>query len=58
MSTHRQLAVIMFTDIVGYIVLMGRDEQKACAFLNKNGRSKSPSSRHITADESKTSETG
>jgi len=25
----RQLAAIMFTDIVGYTALMGRDEQKA-----------------------------
>lgn len=29
MSTSRQLAAIMFTDIVGYTALMGRDENKA-----------------------------
>jgi len=32
----RQLAAIMFTDIVGYTALMGRDEQKAFAILQKN----------------------
>ncbi|MEO5582277.1 MAG: adenylate/guanylate cyclase domain-containing protein, partial [Saprospiraceae bacterium] len=32
----RQLAAIMFTDIVGYTELMGQDEQKAFDFLNKN----------------------
>jgi len=32
----RQLAAIMFTDIVGYTALMGKDEQKAFAFLTKN----------------------
>jgi len=29
MSSSRQLAAIMFTDIVGYTALMGEDEQKA-----------------------------
>ena len=29
MSQSRQLAAIMFTDIVGYTALMGNDEQKA-----------------------------
>lgn len=33
---HRQLAAIMFTDIVGYTALMGRDEQKAFELLRKN----------------------
>src|SRR5215467_11606311 len=32
----RQLAAIMFTDIVGYTSLMGRDEQKAFEILQKN----------------------
>jgi TolB-like protein/class 3 adenylate cyclase/Tfp pilus assembly protein PilF len=32
----RQLAAIMFTDIVGYTTLMGKDEQKAFDFLRKN----------------------
>src|SRR4051812_4443231 len=36
MSTTRQLAAIMFTDIVGYTALMGNDELKAFAILNKN----------------------
>lgn len=36
MSSVRQLASIMFTDIVGYTVLMGSDEQKALAILNTN----------------------
>ena len=37
MSTQtRQLAAIMFTDIVGYTALMGKDEQKAFELLNKN----------------------
>ena len=36
MSTNRQLASIIFTDIVGYTVLMGIDEQKAFTILNKN----------------------
>ena len=36
MSQSRQLAAIMFTDIVGYTALMGADEQKAFTILNKN----------------------
>ena len=36
MSQTRQLAAIMFTDIVGYTALMANDEQKAFAILNKN----------------------
>ncbi|MBL0130824.1 MAG: hypothetical protein IPP43_06625 [Chitinophagaceae bacterium] len=36
MSKTRQLAAIMFTDIVGYTALMGKDEQKAVELLNKN----------------------
>lgn len=36
MSQTRQLAAIMFTDIVGYTALMGNDEQKAFSILNKN----------------------
>ena len=38
MSQLRQLAAIMFTDIVGYTALMGRDEQKAFDLLDKNRR--------------------
>lgn len=38
MSQFRQLAAIMFTDIVGYTALMGRDEQKAFELLDKNRR--------------------
>jgi TolB-like protein/Flp pilus assembly protein TadD len=36
MPQTRQLAAIMFTDIVGYTGLMGRDEQKAFELLQKN----------------------
>lgn len=36
MSQSRQLAAIMFTDIVGYTALMGRDEQKAFELIKKN----------------------
>jgi adenylate cyclase len=32
----RQLAAIMFTDIVAYTALMGQDEQKAFAILQTN----------------------
>ncbi len=36
MSQIRQLAAIMFTDIVGYTSLMGNDEKKAFSILAKN----------------------
>ena len=37
MPQTRQLAAIMFTDIVGYnTTLMGKDEAKAFAILDKN----------------------
>ena len=36
MSQSRQLAAIMFTDIVGYTAIMGNDEQMAFELLNKN----------------------
>ncbi|ULQ51015.1 adenylate/guanylate cyclase domain-containing protein [Flavihumibacter fluvii] len=36
MSQYRQLAAIMFTDIVGYTALMGNNEQKAFELLRKN----------------------
>ena len=35
MPQSRQLAAIMFTDVVGYTALMGNDEQKAFSILNK-----------------------
>ncbi|MBK8501523.1 MAG: hypothetical protein IPL46_04545 [Saprospiraceae bacterium] len=36
MPKTRQLAAIMFTDIVGCTALMGNDEHKAFELLNKN----------------------
>ncbi len=36
MPQTRQLAAIMFTDIVGYTALMGKDEQRAFDLLKKN----------------------
>ncbi len=36
MPQCRQLAAIMFTDIVGYTALMGNDEDKAFELLNTN----------------------
>jgi TolB-like protein/class 3 adenylate cyclase/lipoprotein NlpI len=36
MPQSRQLAAIMFTDIVGYTALMGNDEKKAFDYLTKN----------------------
>ncbi len=35
-ESKRKLAAIMFTDIVGYTALMGRDEGKALQLLHKN----------------------
>src|SRR5215813_2648826 len=42
MSSSRQLAAIMFTDIVGYTALMGNDEEKAFALLRKNRQIQKP----------------
>ncbi len=42
MSQSRQLAAIMFTDIVGYTALMGNDEQKAFDLLKKNRELQKP----------------
>jgi class 3 adenylate cyclase/TolB-like protein/Flp pilus assembly protein TadD len=42
MSQTHQLAAIMFTDIVGYTALMGRDEQRAFDLLNKNRQIQKP----------------
>ena len=42
MSRSRQLAVIMFTDIVGYTALMGNDEEKGLSILNKNRELQKP----------------
>ncbi|MBL7870749.1 MAG: hypothetical protein JNM78_03985 [Cyclobacteriaceae bacterium] len=42
MPQTRQLAAIMFTDIVGYTTLMGKDEHKAFALLNKNRQLQKP----------------
>ena len=42
MSQSRQLAAIMFTDIVGYTELMGSDEQNALRILKKNRELQKP----------------
>lgn len=42
MSQTRQLAAVMFTDIVGYTALMGSNEQKAFEFLKKNREIQKP----------------
>ena len=42
MPQSRQLAAIMFTDIVGYTALMGNDEQKAFDLLKKNRELQKP----------------
>src|SRR5688572_5768716 len=42
MSQSRQLAAIMFTDIVGYTALMGKDEKKAFALLRRNREIQKP----------------
>ncbi|MDH4296710.1 MAG: AraC family transcriptional regulator [Cyclobacteriaceae bacterium] len=40
--SNRQLAAIMFTDIVGYTAIMGNDENHALALLNKNRELQKP----------------
>ncbi len=42
MGQSRQLAAIMFTDIVGYTALMGDDEHKAFELLSKNRQLQKP----------------
>jgi adenylate cyclase len=42
MPASRQLAAIMFTDIVGYTALMGEDEQRAFDLLRKNRQLQRP----------------
>jgi adenylate cyclase len=42
MAQTRQLAAIMFTDIVGYTALMGDDEKKAFDLLRKNRQLQKP----------------
>ena len=42
MAQSRQLAAIMFTDIVGYTLLMGNDEQKAFELLKLNREIQKP----------------
>ena len=36
MQKHRELAAIMFTDIVGYTALMSKDEDNALQILQKH----------------------
>jgi class 3 adenylate cyclase len=50
MSQSRQLAAIMFTDIVGYTALMGRDEEKALSLLDANRRLQRPLKKNIMAN--------
>src|SRR5689334_14509026 len=42
MASTRQLAAIVFTDIVGYTALMGEDEQRAIQLLHKNRQLQKP----------------
>jgi class 3 adenylate cyclase len=42
MHENRQLAAILFTDIVGYTALMGNNEQKAFELLRKNREIQKP----------------
>jgi hypothetical protein len=42
MPVSRQLAAIMFTEIVGYTALMGEDEDKAFELLRKNRKIQQP----------------
>ncbi len=42
MSSNRQLAAIMFTDIVGYTAIMGADEEKAFDLLKLNRKIQKP----------------
>ncbi|HLX91618.1 MAG TPA: adenylate/guanylate cyclase domain-containing protein, partial [Puia sp.] len=42
MSQSRQLAAVMFTDIVGYTTLMGNDERKAFELLRQNREIQKP----------------
>lgn len=42
MSSTRQLAAIMFTDIAGYTALMGKDEKRAFDILKKNREIQKP----------------
>ena len=46
MSSSRQLAAIMFTDIVGYTALMGKDEERAFEWLQKNRDIQKPIVEH------------
>jgi TolB-like protein/class 3 adenylate cyclase len=47
MSQSRQLAAIMFTDIVGYTALMGEDEQRAFELLKINREIQKPLIKHF-----------
>src|SRR5688572_2328628 len=47
MSQTRQLAAIMFTDIVGYTASMGNDEQKAFELLDRNRQIQKPIIKHF-----------
>jgi class 3 adenylate cyclase len=42
MNNKRQLAAIMFTDIVGYTALMGKDSQKALELVRSSRNIQKP----------------
>ena len=50
MSQSRQLAAIMFTDIVGYTKLMGNDQAKAIESLRKNRELQKPIILHFNGN--------
>ena len=50
MTQSRQLAAIMFTDIVGYSALMSKNESKAFEVLNSNRSIQKPLIKQFTLE--------